>query len=142
VLQALVVIGADIASTPTATSFAFSNSTSSDEDDETDHFTSTALPDERPGMVEQQPMGKKLNIGHLLQMILQDAQTRLVFKAQSVVQSDIHYYSPQPGDLQYPQRITGTPFYVSWDPSLIRNSSTPRTPECRHGHRPGRTFYR
>jgi len=120
VLQALVVIGADIISTPTATTIASSNASSSGDDDETDHFTSTALPDERPGIVEQQPISKKLNIGHLLQMILQDAQTRLVFKAQSVVQSDIKYYSPQPEDLQYPQRITGTSLRVPWDHSLIR----------------------
>jgi len=120
VLQALVVIGADIASTPTATSIAFSNPSSEDDDDETDQFTSTALPDERPGIVEQQSIGKRLNIGHLLQMILQDAQTRLVFKAQSVVQSDIKYYSPQPEDLQYPQRITGVPLYVPWNHSLIQ----------------------
>jgi hypothetical protein len=119
VLQALVVIGADIAPTPTATYFASSNpSSSDDDDDETDHFTSTALPDERPGIVEQQSIGKKLNIGHLLQMILQDAQTRLVFKAQSVVQSDIRYYSPRPEDLEYPQRITGMPLYVPWGHSL------------------------
>ena len=119
-LQALVVIGADIASTPTATSLAFSNPSSEEDDDETDQFTSTALPDERPGIVEQQPIGKRLNIGHLLQMILQDAQTRLVFKAQSVVQSDIKYYSPQPGDLQYPQRIIGVPLYVPCNHSLIQ----------------------
>lgn len=110
-LQALVVIGANITSTPTASSIASSN-LSSDEDDETDRFTSTALPDERPGIVEQQPIGKTLNIGYLLQMILQDAQTRLVFKAQSVVQSDIKYYSPRHEDLAYPQRITSVSLYV------------------------------
>ena len=118
-LQALVVIGADIVSTPTATTIASSNASSLG-DDETDRFTSTALPDERPGIVEQQPISKKLNIGQLLQMILQDAQTRLVFKAQSVVQSNIMYYSPQPGELKYPQRITGASLYVPWDDSLIR----------------------
>lgn len=121
-LQALVVIGADIASTPTATSIASFNPSSSDDDDETDRFASTALPDERPGIVEQHPIGKKLNIGHLLQMILQDAQTRLVFKAQSVVQSDIKHYSPQPEDLRYPQRIIGAPLYIVWD----RRSSIPQ----------------
>ena len=117
-LQALVVIGAGITSTPTASSIASSNP--SDEDDETDHFTSTALPDEHPGIVEQQQIGKILNIGHLLQMILQDAQTRLVFKAQSVVQSDIKYYSPRNEDLKYPQRITGASLYAPWGHSLTR----------------------
>jgi hypothetical protein len=31
----------------------------------------------------------RLHIRHLLQMVLQDAQTRLFFKAQAVIQSDI-----------------------------------------------------
>ncbi|KAG6809162.1 hypothetical protein H0H92_001356 [Tricholoma furcatifolium] len=44
----------------------------------------------------------KLHISHLLQMVLQDAQTRLFFKAQSVIQSDIRYYAPRSEDLAYP----------------------------------------
>ncbi|KAG5651929.1 hypothetical protein H0H81_006911 [Sphagnurus paluster] len=46
--------------------------------------------------------GGRLHISHLLQMVLQDAQTRLFFKAQSVIQSDIRYYVPKPEDLAYP----------------------------------------
>jgi hypothetical protein len=54
-----------------------------------------------------QPRRKKkglgqLHISHLLQMVLQDAQTRLTFKAQSVIQSDIRYYAPKQEDLAYP----------------------------------------
>jgi conserved oligomeric Golgi complex subunit 3 len=44
----------------------------------------------------------QLHISHLLQMVLQDAQTRLTFKAQSVIQSDIRYYAPKQEDLAYP----------------------------------------
>ena len=44
----------------------------------------------------------RLHISHLLQMVLQDAQTRLTFKAQSVIQSDIRYYAPKQEDLAYP----------------------------------------
>ncbi|RDB16287.1 Conserved oligomeric Golgi complex subunit 3 [Hypsizygus marmoreus] len=44
----------------------------------------------------------RLHISHLLQMVLQDAQTRLFFKAQAVIQSDIRYYVPRPEDLAYP----------------------------------------
>jgi hypothetical protein len=44
----------------------------------------------------------QLHISHLLQMVLQDAQTRLTFKAQSVIQSDIRYYVPKQEDLDYP----------------------------------------
>ncbi|KAG6840935.1 hypothetical protein C0991_003193 [Blastosporella zonata] len=48
----------------------------------------------------------KLHISHLLEMVLQDAQTRLFFKAQSVIQSDIRYYVPQPEDLAYPEILS------------------------------------
>ncbi|KAH7888905.1 Sec34-like family-domain-containing protein [Phlebopus sp. FC_14] len=47
----------------------------------------------------------KLHISHLLQMVLQDAQTRLFFKAQSVIQSEVRYYIPQPQDLAYPDKL-------------------------------------
>ncbi|EMD33046.1 hypothetical protein CERSUDRAFT_160557 [Gelatoporia subvermispora B] len=46
---------------------------------------------------------RTLHISHLLQMVLQDAQTRLFFKAQAVIQSDIRYYVPKPEDLAYPE---------------------------------------
>ncbi|KAG6856297.1 hypothetical protein H0H87_005710 [Tephrocybe sp. NHM501043] len=49
----------------------------------------------------------RLHISHLLEMVLQDAQTRLFFKAQSVIQSDIRYYVPQPEDLAYPDILVG-----------------------------------
>jgi hypothetical protein len=49
----------------------------------------------------------RLHIGHLLQMVLQDAQTRLFFKAQAVIQAEIRYYSAKPEDLAYPLRLTG-----------------------------------
>jgi len=52
----------------------------------------------------------RLHIAPLLQMILQDAQTRLFFKAQAVVQSDIRHYVPKVtteggGDLGYPMKL-------------------------------------
>lgn len=50
---------------------------------------------------------RTLHISHLLQMVLQDAQTRLFFKAQSVVQSEIRYYVPKPEDLTYPDKLIG-----------------------------------
>lgn len=48
---------------------------------------------------------RTLHISHLLQMVLQDAQTRLFFKAQSVIQSDIRYYIPKAEDLAYPDKL-------------------------------------
>ncbi|KAH0828023.1 Sec34-like family-domain-containing protein [Lanmaoa asiatica] len=44
----------------------------------------------------------RLHISHLLQMVLQDAQTRLFFKAQSLIQAEIRYYVPKSEDLAYP----------------------------------------
>ena len=52
-------------------------------------------------------LGKSLHISHLLQMVLQDAQTRLFFKAQAVVQSDVRYYVPKLEDLKWPDVIIG-----------------------------------
>ncbi|KAF8267658.1 Sec34-like family-domain-containing protein [Lactarius quietus] len=54
----------------------------------------------------------RLHIRQLLQMVLQDAQTRLFFKAQSVIQSEIRYYTPTAQDLAYPDKLVaaqGTP---------------------------------
>jgi hypothetical protein len=49
----------------------------------------------------------RLHIRQLLQMVLQDAQTRLFFKAQSVIQSEIRYYTPAAQDLAYPDKLVG-----------------------------------
>jgi hypothetical protein len=54
----------------------------------------------------QKSLGK-LHISHLLQMVLQDAQTRLFFKAQSVIQSEIRYFVPKGEDLAYPDKLVG-----------------------------------
>lgn len=50
----------------------------------------------------------KLHVSHLLQMILQDAQTRLFFKAQSLIQAEIRYFIPKPEDLAYPDLLVGS----------------------------------
>jgi hypothetical protein len=49
----------------------------------------------------------RLHIRHILQMVLQDAQTRLFFKAQAVIQSEIRYYAPTAQDLAYPDKLAG-----------------------------------
>ena len=49
----------------------------------------------------------QLHISHMLQSVLQDAKTRLFFKAQTVVQSEIRYYVPKPADLNCPQILEG-----------------------------------
>lgn len=51
----------------------------------------------------------------LLRPILQDVQTRLVFRAQSIVQSEVLHYVPVPDDLDYPNRLTSAGVLgVSW----------------------------
>ena len=47
----------------------------------------------------------------MLQSVLQDAQTRLLFKAQNVVQAEIRYYVPKPEDLDYGQKLQGEPIF-------------------------------
>ena len=56
----------------------------------------------------------RFHISHLLQMVLQDAQTRLFFKAQSLIQAEIRYYAPKPEDLAYPNILVGLLFKTSW----------------------------
>lgn len=45
---------------------------------------------------------KGLDFAVLIQPALQDAQTRLVFLALTVLRNDIEYYKPRPEDLDYP----------------------------------------
>ncbi len=90
VLQALMVL--DIPSLPDA---------SSDDEAELEELTlDLDQPRRHKGL-------RTLHISHLLQMVLQDAQTRLFFKAQSVIQSEIRYYVPKPEDLTYPDKLLG-----------------------------------
>jgi hypothetical protein len=49
----------------------------------------------------------RLHISRLLQMVLQDAQTRLFFKAQAMIQSEVRYYVPKPEDLRWPELLIG-----------------------------------
>ncbi|GAA5865630.1 hypothetical protein JCM3774_002078 [Rhodotorula dairenensis] len=50
-----------------------------------------------------------LRFAVLLETILQDAQTRLVFRAQAVIQSDVLHYVPIPEDLEYPEKLLQLP---------------------------------
>lgn len=54
-----------------------------------------------------QPGLRQLHVKPILQLVLQDAQTRLLFKAQAVIQSDIRSYIPKDNDLAYPDKIMG-----------------------------------
>lgn len=56
------------------------------------------------GQRHRTPLGR-LHTEVLLKMVLQDAQTRLVFRAQALIQADVQYYAPRDGDLDYPEKL-------------------------------------
>jgi len=128
VLQALMVLDA----TSTSASSTAASSTHSDDDDvelDSEGETSkSATPeklsqarrrsldeltvsrhdtDAQSRLAKGDKLGRRLHIGQLLKMVLQDAQTRLFFKAQSVVQSDIRHYVPNVDDLKWPDILIG-----------------------------------
>lgn len=77
-------------------------------DDEEDD--SVSKPEDEDGTIAsiRRPRGLgRLHISRLLRMVLQDAQTRLFFKAQSIIQAEIRYYVPKPDDLAYPEKLAG-----------------------------------
>lgn len=77
-------------------------------DDEEDEAASKFEDDDEFISSKKRPRGLgKLHISRLLQMVLQDAQTRLFFKAQSIIQAEIRYYVPRPEDLAYPDKLVG-----------------------------------
>ncbi|WVR07593.1 hypothetical protein IAU60_004635 [Kwoniella sp. DSM 27419] len=47
----------------------------------------------------------RLHIEVLLRMVLQDAQTRLVFRAQAMLSAEVEYYVPKEGELEYPEKL-------------------------------------
>lgn len=91
-----------------------SSSSSEDEDEDESDF-------EEEGTTSTKNSGiGRLHISHLLEMVLQDAQTRLFFKAQSVIQSDIRYYVPKAEDLAYPAKLLGESFSLGHSFSTLR----------------------
>jgi conserved oligomeric Golgi complex subunit 3 len=95
VLQALMVL--DVSSVP-------DSSSSSEDEDDHDELTIDLYAARTPG--KKKGLGR-LHISHLLQMVLQDAQTRLFFKAQAIIQSEVKYYTPKADDLAYPEKLVG-----------------------------------
>jgi hypothetical protein len=53
---------------------------------------------------KQRPL-ERLHTETLLRMVLQDAQTRLVFRAQAMLVSEVEYYAIKDGDLEYPEKL-------------------------------------
>ena len=78
---------------------ALDTSRTAEEDDDDDTASLSSAP-------EGGKLGR-LRFSVLLQTILQDSQTRLVFRAQAVIQSEVLYYVPLPDDLAYPLKLEG-----------------------------------
>ena len=55
---------------------------------------------------QRKPLGR-LHVEVLLRMVLQDAQTRLAFRAQAMLRADVEFYVPKEGDLDYPRKVAG-----------------------------------
>ena len=88
----------DVPSVPSPNTSSSSPSDNGDEDN--DELTVNLDKPQKKGLGQ-------LHIGHLLEMVLQDVQTRLFFKTQSVIRSDIRYYTPKGEDLAYLDKIVG-----------------------------------
>ena len=61
---------------------------------------------------QSRPLGR-LHVEVLLRMVLQDAQTRLAFRAQAMLRADVEFYVPKEGDLDYPRKVASACFVVS-----------------------------
>jgi conserved oligomeric Golgi complex subunit 3 len=75
-------------------------------DDEEEDANESIVPQTPADETESNGL-QRLQIGQLLQMILQDAQTRLVFKAQAIIQSEIRLHVATESDLRYPEKLIG-----------------------------------
>lgn len=107
VLQALMVLDASTDNENGDGDNDDEESTEVSSDDDDDHnFLAKSNSDEK----FNRKLGHRLQISHLLKMVLQDAQTRLFFKAQSVIQSDIRHFVPKAEDLAYPDVLVGKCF--------------------------------
>lgn len=70
--------------------------------------------DQHLELAQQQRMLGHLKFSKLLQGLLQDAQTRLVFRAQAIIQNDVLHYSPTDEDLDYPSKLKGNRRMSLW----------------------------
>jgi hypothetical protein len=60
----------------------------------------------RAGQRRRKPL-ERLHTEVLLRMVLHDAQTRLVFRAQALIRADVEYYVTKDEDLDYPNKLNG-----------------------------------
>ncbi|EGG06649.1 uncharacterized protein MELLADRAFT_86504 [Melampsora larici-populina 98AG31] len=60
---------------------------------------------EQPTHSDSPIRSKPFKFSTLLDPILQDIQTRLIFRSQSIIQTDVAHYTPQLDDLDYPNKL-------------------------------------
>jgi len=109
-----MVLDSSAVFTSSSSSPSDSEASDNDDDDENEHDASddqltVDLDSARhpPLRKERRGKGNKLHISRLLQMVLQDAQTRLFFKAQAMIQNEVRYYVPRLADLRWPELLMG-----------------------------------
>ncbi|KAL2428972.1 Conserved oligomeric Golgi complex subunit 3 [Exophiala dermatitidis] len=75
----------------------------------------------------------QLDFSALIQPALEDAQTRLVFRAQAILREEIELFKPKPEDLDYPRLISRPPTSTTQLSGRRKNSEPltplPKTPE-------------
>lgn len=101
----------------------------SDDEDDDDVESDVSSP-----VANGRPLGRKLDFSSLAQPALEDAQTRLVFLAMSVLRDGIENYKPKPEDLDWPKQASvGTTNGTTKGPVLSgkRNVSIPTTPAAK-----------
>ncbi|ORX59004.1 Sec34-domain-containing protein [Hesseltinella vesiculosa] len=78
--------------------------------------------------VARQSDRREPDFGHLIQNVLEDAQSRLVFRAQRYIQTDIHSYQNQPDDLLQKSPFAQEPMDNNPSPSQHALSSSGNGP--------------
>ena len=108
VLQALISLDGDSEDDEREEPFSGALATEGS-DGESQHALVLARgPMDAVGMQAEKGRPRKLQFGHLLGTVLQDTQTRLVFRAQYIVEAEVLHYAPGPADLDYPARLAGS----------------------------------
>lgn len=84
------------------------------------------MSEEEDDITDSPSHGPKFDFAALIHPALEDAQTRLVFLAMTVLRNDIEYFKPTPSDLDYPSK---SPLVKTKGPVLSgRKTSTPNGP--------------
>jgi hypothetical protein len=115
---------------------ASASSATSEEEDDDDADELTMDPLRRKGDDGM----RRLRVDRLLESVLQDAQTRLFFKAQAVLHADVRGFVPKADDLAYPAKLIGAPSLAARS-CFLTPSLRGRESACRSAAREGGTHF-